>query len=90
MARIRDSVLLAGLMAGALTAPAMAALMSPTAVAAAPLVLAQYYQQERPYYGRPPPRRQICRTEYRRVFVGRDQWGRPLYRNMPRRVCFWR
>ena len=83
MARFRGLFVLAFLLGAPAVAPA----------AEAP-VLVQYYQQERgyggPQYGRPPPRRQVCRTEYRRVFAARDQWGRPHYRNVPRRVCYWR
>lgn len=90
MARCRDVVLLAVMMAGAAVLPAGAATQGE-----APVQLAQYYSQERPYYGRPPgygrpPPRQVCWNEYRRIYVGRDQWGRPVYRTVPRRVCRWR
>lgn len=90
MARSRDVILLAALMAGASVASGAA---SPApllpAVEAGP-VPAQY-QNERTYYGygRPPPR-QVCWTQYQRVYVGYDQWGRRVYRNVPRRVCGWR
>ena len=86
MARIRDIVLLTSLLLGASAAPGMA---GPSPAGEAPLRLAQYYQQERPYYGRPPPRR-VCWTENRRVFAGRDTWGRPIYRYVPHRVCGYR
>ncbi|HWT08451.1 MAG TPA: hypothetical protein VN329_04760, partial [Roseomonas sp.] len=84
-------------MSGAMAAPGGASRL-PSSGIAEPLVPAQYYQQERPYYGgpppqhygRPPPRRQVCWNEYRRVYAGRDAWGRPFYRTVPRRVCRWR
>jgi hypothetical protein len=91
MARSRDVILLAALITGAMVAPGMAASSSTMHTGAAPLVQAQYYQPERPYY-QPAPRapRRVCWTEYRRVYVGYDRYGRRMYRRVPRRVCGYR
>ena len=88
MARSRDVILLAVLITGALVAPGMAASSSTMPTGAAPLVQAQYYNPERPYYQRAP--RRVCWTEHRRVFVGYDRYGRRMYRRVPRRVCGYR
>jgi hypothetical protein len=91
MARSRDVILLAALITGALVAPGLAASSSTMPTGATPLVQAQYYHPERPYY-RPPPRqpRRVCWTEYRRVLAGYDRYGRPVFRRVPRRVCGYR
>ena len=78
-------ILLAGLLLGGIQ-PATGFAQGATAV--------QYYQPERGY-GAPgyvpsaPRGRQVCWTEYQRVHVGYDNWGRALYRRVPRRVCRW-
>ncbi len=46
--------------------------------------------QPAPRYYRPPPPRRTCWTQNQRVYVGRDSWGRPVYRIVPRRVCGYR
>ncbi|MBR0682579.1 hypothetical protein GXW74_18955 [Roseomonas eburnea] len=101
MARSRDVILLAALIAGAIAAPvkASATPLAPGVGTGPALVQYQperfYYGPSPQYYGRPPqhggpPPRQVCWNEYRRVHVGHDQWGRRMYRSVPRRVCGWR
>lgn len=89
MARNRDVILLAAFLTGAFAAPGLAASTPTMPATAASAVPAQYYQPERRYYA-PPPRRRVCWTEYRRVYVGYDRYGRRLYRRVPRRVCGYR
>lgn len=90
MARSRSVMLLAALVAGAAMAPAAA-----TAQGAALLIPAQFHPeiqgyQPAPRYYQPPPPRQVCWTENRRVLVGYDSFGRAMYRVVPRRVCGYR
>ncbi|MBR0651709.1 hypothetical protein GXW78_18715 [Roseomonas terrae] len=90
--RSRDLMLVAGLIVGA------AAALTPAAATAQGVTPVQYYQPEMapnyrpppPRYYQPPPPRRVCWTQNQRVFVGRDDWGRPVYRNVPRRVCGYR
>lgn len=95
MARSRDVMLLA-LLAIAAAAPALASPAMTVPDTGAPVMPVQYYHEERPYvapaprYYAPPPPRRVCWTEYRRVLVGYDRWGRPIYTNRPRQVCGYR
>lgn len=90
MPRSRELVLVAGLVAGIpIAAP-------PTAAMAQTVTQVQYYQPEMqgrqpaPRYYQPPPPRRVCWTQNQRVYVGRDNWGQPVYRIVPRRVCGYR
>lgn len=97
MARRRDVILISALLLGSAGTGASAA-PHPAAGAAGGLPLpVQYFQPERgyqappqQYYAPPPPPRQTCWTQYTRLMVGYDQWQRPIYRNVPRRVCGYR
>ncbi len=85
----RDVMLRAMLVASVLTLgmPAIAAAQGVTPVQFHPEI--QGYQPAPRYY-QPPPPRQTCWTQNQRVFVGRDSWGQPIYRIVPRRVCGYR
>ena len=85
----RDVVLQAVLLAGAVT------LGLPATATAQEVMPVQYHPeiqgyQPAPRYYQPPPPRQTCWTQNQRVFVGRDSWGQPIYRIVPRRVCAYR
>jgi len=96
MARSRDVMILAALITGAAMGAGSASPVIATMGAAAPIVPVQYFHDERPAYQAPPPRyyapppRRTCWTQYRRVLVGYDRYGRPIYRSLPRRVCGYR
>jgi hypothetical protein len=91
-AAVRDVMLSAMLITGMAATAAIS-----TSAAAQDLVPVQYYQPEiqgyqqpAPRYYRPPQPRRVCWTQNQRVYVGRDNWGRPVYRVVPRRVCGYR
>ncbi len=92
MARCQEWVLAGMLLGGAMTLPTAVAAAPPGTSAGTPpgVVPAQYYYQPERRYAPAPRRRRVCWTERSRIFVGRDNWGRPLYRVVPRRVCRWR
>ncbi len=96
MARSRDVMILAALMTGAAMASGSASPARIVSESGAPILPTQYFHEERqgyqpaPRYYQPPPPRQTCWTEYRRVLVGYDRYGQPIYRNSPRRVCGYR
>lgn len=89
----RNVMLQALLVAGVVTlgTPATAAAQGVMPVQYHPEI--QGYQPAPRYYQpryQPPPPRQTCWTQNQRVFVGRDNWGQPVYRIVPRRVCAYR
>ncbi|MBW6398698.1 hypothetical protein KPL78_12615 [Roseomonas sp. HJA6] len=97
MARSRDVMSLAALITGAAMAAGSASPVTATMDAAAPVVPAQYFHEERPAYQAPPPRyyappppRRVCWTENRRILVGYDRYRQPIYQTVPRRVCGYR
>ena len=86
-------IMIAGLLAAALSAGAAGVAASAAAVAggAHGTVVAPARNLLTPaqYYYRPRPARRVCWTQRQRVFAGYYR-GRPTYRLVDRRVCGWR